>query len=184
MENAQSSGDNAKLYLVPMNLWTLQSGINLQHTYPQLWKQQRYIIRTGCMGRTPIPPQPGALPWEQLSRGPDCNPWWFWGSGRKQKTLGQGQALTNPSPKPHLCRTHPVMQHLPFLPLLLPGQIGMGQINNDNYAHQMLWRRVSESPDMLKDKHVSWSTSWGNIIRTTSTRRELVQHRRANTGPT
>lgn len=50
---------------------------------------------------------------------------------------------------------YPVMQHLPFLPPLLRRQIGMGQINNDNYAHQMLRRRVSESPDMLKDKHVS-----------------------------
>lgn len=66
---------------------------------------------------------------------------------------------------------HPVMQHLPFLPPLLWRQIGMGQINNDNYAHQMLRRRVSESPDMLKDEHVSWSTSWRNTIRTTSTRR-------------
>ena len=50
---------------------------------------------------------------------------------------------------------YPVMQHLPFLPPLLRRQIGMGQINNDNYAHQMLRRRVSESPDMLKDEHVS-----------------------------
>lgn len=181
MENAESSGDKAKLYLVPMNLWSAQSGINLQHTYPELWEQQHCITEQGPavpgQAAPTEPAQAGAVPWSPAEHSPA-------GSGAALRAEPPSPGSHWPFSRPHLGTAQPVMQHLPFLPLLLRAQIGMGQINNDNYAHQMLWRRVSESPDMLKDKHVSWSTSWGNIIRTTSTRRELVQHRRANTGPT
>lgn len=45
--------------------------------------------------------------------------------------------------------------HLLVLPPMLCRQIGTGQINNNNYAHQMLRRRVSESLDMLEDENIS-----------------------------
>jgi len=41
------------------------------------------------------------------------------------------------------------------LPLTLQRQTGTGQINNNNYAHQMLWRCAPESPDVLQEDNIS-----------------------------
>lgn len=74
--------------------------------------------------------------------------WWHWRLCQEVKEYqpSPGFSLTS-SQATSLCKTrhrdvHPVIQHFPFLPPPLWRQIGMGQINNDNYAHQMLRRRV------------------------------------------